>query len=228
MKIVKHFLGISVAFIVLLFILKSGIMLDFIEQLSLPFFSPIAQLVGAYFGYQIPNSMVLIVEIPKTLLFVFLFSLISSFIMPREKHMKKISLGSRIGINVLSTIVGVMISGWVSNQIMNAFDGADWRGIFISVIIAVILFFLLGFINKGKTYGKHGKPIGILSAMIEIAWGTILPAAIKIVGCYFVVIFSYMFLNIEGVMDQVGVIVLMLVGIGMMVGGVCMEKIFQD
>lgn len=51
MKVVKHFLGIGVVFIVFLFILKSGIVLDFIEQLNLPFFSLVAQLVGAYFGY---------------------------------------------------------------------------------------------------------------------------------------------------------------------------------
>ena len=102
MKVVKHFLGIGVVFIVFLFILKSGIVLDFIEQLNLPFFSPVAQLVGAYFGYQIPNSMVLVVEISKTLLFVLLFSLVSSFITLRGKHMEEISFGSRIWINVLS------------------------------------------------------------------------------------------------------------------------------
>lgn len=226
MKVVKHFLGIGVVFIVFLFILKSGIVLDFIEQLNLPFFSPVAQLVGAYFGYQIPNSMVLVVEISKTLLFVLLFSLVSSFITPRGKHMEEISFGSRIWINVLSTIIGVLVSGWAANQIMNAFGSADWRGISVSVIIAVVLFLLLGPINKGKTYGKHGKPIGMLSVMAEIAWETILPAAIKIVGCYFVVIFSYMLLNIEGVINQVGAIVLILVGIGIMVGGICMEKMF--
>lgn len=226
MKIVKHFLGIGAAFIVLLFIMKSGIVLDFVEQLNLPFFSPVAQLVGAYFGYQMPNSMVLVVEIPKTLLFVLLFSLISSFITPSGEHMEKISLGSRLSIKVLSTLIGVLVSGWVANQIMNAFGGVDWRGISVSVIITVVLFLLLGLINKGKTYGKHGRPIGMLSAMVEIAWGTILPATVKIVGCYFVVIFFYMFLNIEGVMAQVGVIVLILVGIGIMVGGICMEKMF--
>ena len=57
MKVVKHFLGIGVVFIVFLFILKSGIVLDFIEQLNLPFFSLVAQLVGAYFGYQIPIAL---------------------------------------------------------------------------------------------------------------------------------------------------------------------------
>lgn len=223
----KFFLGIGAGVLILLFILKSGIVIDFIEQMDLPLFSPVMQLVGAYFQFQVPDSMVLVVEIPKTLLFLLVFSLVSSFLTPSGKHMEKISLGSWIWIKVLGTLIGVLVSGWVANQIMSAFGGVDWRGISVSVIISVVLFLLLGIINRGKTFGKHGAPIGILSAMVEVAWGTILPAAVKIVGCYFIVIFAYMYLNIEGAMEQVGVIVILLAGIGMMAGGIFLEKLIK-
>ena len=205
----------------LLWILKTGWLLSFLQ--NVPFIDWVAGVVSNYFGFPAVvtpagTTNMFLLEILNTFLFLGCFSVLeqilsSAFRVGKHEKYNNIksvfyapvkiiavyyfsALGATVGVNILK------------NLLQRVFPNGTFLNIFVVlVIIAAVI--VISFLVMG---------IPIIFYCGWVIGKIIFPTVVKLVCMEYIVVFLYYLLNLPGMLEQTGTIVIMLIGIGCCIG----------
>lgn len=223
--------------IAVLLILKSGWILSFLE--NVPFIGVIGDVVGALFGLKNqnplpPGSAHFAEEFLKAILFIIIYYILDNcmnalfhtgkhgYEPPRfssGKHARsRFPLVKGFLVSIASAIFTCLIMEVVYSKVQGFLAGyAIWFKALLSVGFIGLLVVLFLFLKAPF----HWFCVWLVGKII-------FPTVVKILAVLFAVISLYYLLNIPGMFDQVGTIVILLFGIGCCIGSVFGVELFES
>lgn len=207
----------------ILFILKSGFLLKFLD--NIPFIGNVANLVDIILktGSSVSiaaASQAFTAELLKSITYLVIFAVVDKVLgacFKVGKH-EKISGFGRAMRTLLGKVFMVFISALITALIVESIQNGlgqllGWSQTVIagisattSIGLVILAFFIVG------------KELSVF--LINIVVGSVLVSTVKVVAMEFFIIFTYIMLNVPGVFEDTATIVIMLVGISCCIGAV--------
>lgn len=207
----------------LLWVLKSGWLLNFLQ--NVPFIDWVAGVVSNYFGLPLVitpagTTNMFLLEVVNTFLFLGCFAVLEqvlSSLFRIGKHEKFDNIKSVIYTPVkiiavyyfsaLGAMLGVV---FLKDLLQRVFPGGTVLNIVIIIAIIVVLVLI--------SFGFLG--ISIVAYCGWILGKIIFPTVVKLICMEYIVVFLYYLLNVPGIFEQTGTLVIMLIGIGCCIGAI--------
>ena len=220
------------AVIIFMVCLQNGI---FIEMLSnIPFIGQVVDAFEGYFGVtaQIaqpqPTSQIFALEIFKTIVFLIIFYFVGYFtdyVCNVGKHeyyadIKKIFL-KPISIFLkyfLSALITAYITTMVINKILSLLGGKPILSVIIFFVLAALLV-MAGFFLMADSLVQYVRWV-----VVNVILGSVL----RLVAIEIFIVYVYFLLNVPGMLEGIGSIIVMIIGIMACVGVMFGTEFFED
>jgi hypothetical protein len=216
-----------------LFLMKSSFWLSALQ--NVPFIGVVADVVGSLFGINgaalgFPQFQSFPEEFLKALIFTCLFAILN----PLINTICKITIGKHSYNLPFKKAVDSMVLGFISNM-----------------ACIILTTFIMGYIGLFQQNNSFIAPwlswvisLGGLTGIIAVAFFLfrqpvmlfllwlfgkfIIPTVLKIITVEFLAIWVFLILNIPGMMEDVGTLVLMVIGIGLCMGSLFGISVYDD
>lgn len=221
-----------IGIVAILLILKSGWLFHFIS--NVPFFDKVLNVVSGYFNQTTGNTTInnsagdVLTNVLEGLVFCIIFTLLVKFISSclKEGRRENISTFKRIiraPFEKFAAIffTAVFTSVLVELLIRYVFQLFQSHRVFLNILITIIIIavLVLGYFVVG------------LSAVAYALWVlgvAIFPSIVNLIAVEFIIVFAYYLLNIPGMLEQVGSMSIMIIGIICCIGAMFGADFFSD
>ncbi len=214
----------GIMILITLFLFKSGWLLQFLD--NVPFISNVVSFVNGMLGLAtgaIPQGTgkIFFTEFFKSLVYLIIFSMVDKI----SNQLLDIGVGRREKNSFIIELIA---------HPMRATASAFFSALFTCFVVELINPYIGQFFNQSKLLVLGVSTVTIIGLiclaffflrkpMVEFAlymFGVIFSSVVKLVAMEFIIVLLYYLLNIPGVLDNVGTLVIIVIGLACCVGSI--------